>query len=93
MPFDPSQLPDLADTPESPEERLKRAMDQLAGLLGPQFSFKGGLQYQNGDFTGRLNNRGVQFKYPLGGGLLSGGVSDIGSGDPYYRLKYIKNFK
>lgn len=93
MPFDPSQLPDLALPPEAPADKLKRQLDELAGLLGPQFSFRGGLQYQNGDFTGRLNNRGVQFKYPALGGLLSGGVSDIGSGDPYYRIKYIKNFK
>ena len=93
MPFDPSQLPDLALPPETTADKLKRQLDELAGLLGPQFSFKGGLQYQNGDFTGRLNNRGVQFKYPALGGLLSGGVSDIGSGDPYYRLKYIKSFE
>ena len=93
MPFDPSQLPDLALPPENPQEKLKRQLDELAGLLGDNWSWKGGLQYQKGDFTGRMNNRGVDFKYPALGGLLSGVVSDIGSGDPHYRLKYIKNFK
>lgn len=93
MPFDPSQLPDLAPPPETPEEKLKRQLDELAGLLGDKWSWKGGLRYQNGNFSGGINNRGVQFKYPVMGGLLSGGVSDIGSGDPYYSLRYIKNFK
>ena len=92
MPYDPNLLPDLAATQETPEERLKRQLDELAAKLGDGFGWKGGLQYQNGGFTGRVNNKGLDFSYPVSGGLLKGSIRDI-QDDPYYQLRYIKNFK
>ena len=92
MPFDPNELPSLLGDYETPQEKLKRQLDELAGLLGPGFSYKNGLHYQGDKLSARINNKGLSMKYPLMGGTLSGSITDIGQ-DPYYQLKYIKAFK
>jgi hypothetical protein len=93
MPYDPSQLPDLRGDYETADQKLKRQLDELAGLLGNNFSWKSGIQYDNGKLRANLSNRGIRASYPLFGGDLDAKVTNIGSGDPYYSLRFIKNFK
>ena len=93
MPSPYDNLPDLRGDYETPQDKLKRQLDELAGLLGQNWSWKGGIQYDNGDLRANLSNRGLRMQYPFGGGLLGFDVTDIGTGDPHYQLRFRKTFK
>ncbi len=89
MPYDPSQLPDLRGDYETADQKLKRQLDELAGLLGNNFSWKNGLQYDNGRLKANFNNKGLRASYPISDGLLKGSISDIGYGNPQIDLRYL----
>ena len=86
-------LPDLPSDRTTTADQWARLLDTWAAMLGPGFSFKGGLQYENGDFRARLNNRGLQMRGPLAGGTWSGEVTEIGTGDPRFQFNYMKQFR
>lgn len=88
MPFDPSQLPDIKGDYETPEEKLKRQLNELAGLLGDNFSWNNGLRYQGNRLAATLNNKGLSFTSPLYGGNLRGSVSLPIEGDSRGSLRY-----
>lgn len=93
MPYDPNQFPDLKGDYETADQKLKRQLDALAGLLGQNFTFKNGIQYDNGSLRANLSNKGLMASHPLLGGKLDAGVTGIGSGDPYYSIRFNKRFK
>ena len=86
-------LPDLPSDRTTTADQWARLLDTWAAMLGPGFSYKGGLQYENDDFRALLNNRGLQMRGPLAGGTWRGEVTEIGTGDPRFQFNYMKQFR
>lgn len=86
-------LPSLGGNYERADEKLKRKLSEaLLNSLGPEFSFKNGLNYKNNMFEANLSPKGLSANMPLSGGNLKASIANI-LDSPRYSLNYSKSFK